>query len=209
MTYAELLQLVQDELENEETSFVTNIPNFVKAAEDDIYKNAQIHALRKEATGSLVASTSTLAIPSDFIAPYSLSVTSGTTVYYLLNREPDFIQEAYPGTTTTGRPKYYGILNEDNFTLGPTPDDTYTYSLHYFYKPASVVDDSETWVSINAPNALMYGTFIHAYAYLKGDADIMMYYRDEYLRALANLQVISEGRMRKDTYRRPNIRQDT
>lgn len=209
MTYAELTELIQEQLENEETSFVANIPNFVKSAEDDIFKNAQIPNLRKTATGNLTASTPYFTLPTDFLSSYSMSVTDTGTVYYLLNREPDFIREAFPSPTTEGRPKYYGLNNDTQFILGPTPSTTYAYELNYFYRPTSIVDDGTSWVGTNAPNCLMYGSFVHAYVYLKGDADVLQYYRDEYLRALANLQVITEGRMRKDTYRKPNMRQET
>ena len=209
MTYAELLQLVQDELETEETSFVANVPNFVRTAEDDIFKNAQIPDLKKTATGSLVASNEYLTLPSDFLAQYSFGVINAGVYSYLLNREPDFIREAYPSQATTGVPKYYGLYNSVSLIFGPTPASTYSYEFQYFYRPDSIVSTSTSWVGTNAPNALFYGTLVHAYTYLKGDADVMQMYRDEYLRAIANLQVITEGRMRKDTYRRPNIRQDT
>lgn len=209
MTYAELVELIQDELENEETSFVANIPNFVKAAEDDVYKNAQIPSLRTVATGTFTASDPLLTLPNDFLAPYALSVTSSGTVYFLMNREPDFMNEAYPTTSTTGRPKNYAIYNSTKIILGPTPDSNYSYSLQYYYHPETIVTASTTWLGTNAPNCLLYGSLVHGYTYLKGDGDVMQYYRDEFLRALANLQVITEGRMRKDTYRRPNLRQDT
>ena len=208
MNYADLTQLLQDTVETEETSFVTNIPNFVKTAEDDIYKNVQIPKLRKTSTAILTASNRYLALPSDFLSANSLAVTSSGTVYYLLNREADFIKEAYPVVDATGRPKYYGIFDVDTLILGPTPDSTYTVELSYYYHPESIVTASTTWIGDNAPNVLFYGSLVHAYTYLKGDGDVMQYYRDEYLRALANLQVLSEGRMRKDTYRRPNIRQE-
>jgi hypothetical protein len=177
-------------------------------AEDDIYANTQLPDLRKPSQGSLSTSNEYLSLPTDFLAPYSLAVIDDGTHYYLLNKEDEFIRAAYPSRTSTGRPKYYAVLDDDSFIVGPTPDEAYTVELHYYYKPTSIVSSSTSWLGDNAPNSLIYGSLLHGYIYMKGDDDMAKYYKDEYLRALSNLQILTEGRVRKDTYRQMNVRAD-
>ena len=209
MTYAELVANLQATLQTDEATFVAQIPDIVKSAESDIILNTQIPDLRKNSQGSLTTGNEYLSLPSDFVSQYSLAVVSGTNHVYLVNKEVDFMREVYPARTTTGTPRYYGVFDDDTFIVSPTPDANYVVELHYFYKPNSIVDDSTTWIGTNASNALLYGSLVHAYIFLKGDQDMMQYYRDEYLRALGNLQVITEGRLRKDTYRQMNTRTPT
>lgn len=207
MNYASLVTQIEEFLQNDESSFVSNIPNFVRQAEEDIYNNCQIPALRKPVSGSLTASNRFLSLPTDFISAYSLSITDSSVQYFLLNKEQDFMREAFPNPSTTGRPRYYAFFDKDSLIVAPTPLSSYAAELHYFYKPESIVTASTTWLGTNAPNALLYGALVQAYVYMKGDPELLQYYREEYLRALANLQVISEGRMRKDTYRVMNAKE--
>lgn len=206
MNYAELVTALQEYLLNDEDSFVTHIPDFVRSAEEDIYANTQLPDLRQPSQGTLTTNVEYLTLPTDFLAPYSLAVISSGSHYYLIQKEDDFIRAAYPTRATTGRPQYYALLDDDTLIIGPTPDAAYVVELHYFYKPTSIVSSSTSWLGTNAPNALLYGALMHGYGYMKGDQDMLAHYRQEYLRALANLQILTEGRVRKDTYRQMNVR---
>lgn len=204
MNYASLVTMMQEYLLNDEATFVTNIPNFVASAENDIYQNTQIPALRQASTASFTASNEYLTLPSDFLAPYSLAVVVSGTSTYLLEKEDDYIRAAYPTRATTGVPKFYAIIDDESLIVGPTPALAYTAELHYFFKPSSISVTSTSWLGDNAPNALLYGSLLHGYGYMKGDQDMLTYYQNEYTRALSNLQILTEGRVRKDTYRTPN-----
>jgi len=148
MNYVQLYQAIQDYSENTESLFVSNIPLFVKEAEERIYNSVQIPALRKNVTGNLTSGSKYLSCPDDYLATYSIAVINGTTgaYSYLLNKDVNFIREAYPTPTSTGTPKYYALFgsqysnaNELSFILGPTPDSAYSTELHYFYYPVSIV----------------------------------------------------------------------
>lgn len=206
MTYAELVELVQDYLEEAETSFVANIPTFVKLAEEEIYRRVQLKDLRKNSTSLLTPSSQYLGTPTDYLSSYSLAVNNGGTYEYLIHKDVNFIREAFPSTSTTGVPRYYAEFDDDTFILGPTPDDDYTVELHYYFRPTSIVTDSSSWVGTNAINALLFGTILQGYIYLKGDQDVIAAYKEKFETAIRDLTVLQEGRNNKDTYRTPNKR---
>ena len=157
MNYVQLYQAIQDYSENTESLFVSNIPTFVKQAEERIYNSVQIPALRKNVTGALTASNKYLSCPDDYLSTYSMAVIDTDTSYkYLLNKDVNFIREAYPTPTSTGLPKYYALFgsqysnaNELSFLVGPTPDSGYSVELHYFYYPVSIVQSAIS--GFNAP----------------------------------------------------------
>lgn len=208
MNYSELSQALQDYLETQETSFVSNIPNFVRQAEERIYRSVQIPELRKNATAITTTGSQYLARPSDFLSVFSLAVVDGSGNYsYLYDKDVNFIREAYPGPTTQGLPKYYAQFDGDqtgvtegNFILGPTPNSTYTVELHYYYDPPSIVTTGTSWLGNNAEAALLYGALVEAYTYLKGDADMLQNYRDRYAEAMSQLFGI-DVRSKRDDYR--------
>lgn len=208
MNYSELSQALQDYLETQETSFVSNIPNFVRQAEERIYRSVQIPELRKNATAITTTGNQYLARPSDFLSVFSLAVVDGSGNYsYLYDKDVNFIREAYPGPTTQGLPKYYAQFDGDqtgvtegNFILGPTPNSTYTVELHYYYDPPSIVTTGTSWLGDNAEAALLYGALVEAYTYLKGDADMLQNYRDRYAEAMSQLFGI-DVRSKRDDYR--------
>ena len=175
-TYAQLKQAIQDYTENDETSFVNNLPLFIRQAEERILKNVQLSLFRKNATASTTASNPYLAVPSDYLAPFSLSLRGADGDRFFIEfKDPSFVQTYTPDTTTTGEPKYYCVFDVDNFLLGPTPDTTYTAELHYFYRPLSLTagaEDGTTWLSENAEMAMLYGSLIEAYIYMKGEQDV-------------------------------------
>lgn len=208
MNYAQLTQALQDYLETTETSFVANIPMFVQQAEERIYRTVQIPELRKNATGTLTSGVPYLARPSDFLSVFSLAVIDGDGDYtYLYDKDVNFIREAYPRAATQGLPKYYAQFDGDqigtsegNFILGPTPDAAYSVELHYYYDPPSIVTTSTSWLGENAETALLYGSLVEAYTYLKGDADMLQLYTNRYNEAMMQLFGI-DLRSKRDDYR--------
>jgi len=207
MNYAELTAALQDYLETDETTFVTYVPTFVRQAEERIMRSVQIPELRKNATSSTTTNNQYVARPTDMLSVFSLAVVDGTGQYtYLYPKDVSFLREAYPTVTATGLPLYYAQFDGEDasdaghFLVAPTPDDTYTIELHYFYDPPSIVTSSTSWLGDNAESALLYGTLVEAYTFLKGDADLIKLYNERYKEALAELGGLAT-RTRKDSYR--------
>lgn len=207
MNYTELVAAIQDYTEYRETTFVANIPNFVRQAEERIYRAILIPELRKNSTTSIAAATKYVPRPSDFLAPFSLAVVNSSGEYsYLLDRDVSFIREAYPNPATQGTPRYYAQFDGDGdvsstgtFILGPSADADYTLELHYYFDPPSIVSEGTSWLGENAETALLYGSLIEAYTYMKGDADVMAQYEKQYASAMQNLSRLAR-RTVEDTY---------
>ena len=218
MNYTELVAAIEAYSENYDTSsggFVDNIPVFIEQAEQRIYNTVQIPSLRKNVTGVLTAGNKYLSAPNDYLATYSLALVknAGTALeeyFYLLNKDVNFIREAYPTPADTGAPYYYALFgpqlsypNELSFILGPTPDDSYTVELHYFYYPESIttVASGTTWLGDNFDTVLLYGSLLEADAFMKSDSDTITYHKDRYTEALALLKRLGDGLERGDAYR--------
>jgi hypothetical protein len=211
MNYAQLTAAIIAYTENQDTSFAAQIPTFVQQAEQRIYNTVQLANLRKNVTGTLSASNKYLACPGDFLSTYSLAVVDNTGAYtYLQNKDVNFIRQVYPNPTYTALPKYYALFgplstNEDELTfiLGPTPDAAYTVELHYYYYPESitVAANGQTWLGDNFDSALLYGSLVEAYTYMKGEADLMGFYNQKYVEALALLKNLGDAKQRGDAYR--------
>lgn len=216
MNYTELSQAIQDYTENNETTFVDNIPTFVRQTEERVYRSVMIPELRKNVTGSLTSGNKYLARPSDFLTVFSIAVIDGDGNYqYLIDKDVNFMREAYPSPTVTGLPKYYAQFDGDiiptsygNFILGPTPDAAYAVELHYFYDPPSIVDSGTSWLGENAEAVLLYGSLIEAYTFMKGDQDLAGTYAERYQAALMNLGML-DVRGKRDDYRDGQIRTGT
>jgi hypothetical protein len=216
MTYAQLVTAVEDYTQN--TFDTTTINTLIKQAEQRIYNTVQIANLRKNVTGVLSSGNKYLACPNDFLSTYSLAIypASGSGEYlYLLNKDVNFMREAYPNPATTGKPKHYAIfgpqstnVNELSFILGPTPDANYNAELHYYYYPESIVTASETWLGDNFDSALLYGTLCEAGVYMKSAPDDGMYkmYQERYVQAIALLKNLGDGKQRMDAYRDGQVR---
>jgi len=204
-TYAELKSAIQDYTQNTETSFVNNLPIFIRNAEERILKNVQLTLFRKNATANLTASNKYLAAPSDYLAPFSLSFTNDSSdKIFLEYKDVNFIQEFTPNPATTGFPRYYALFDVDNFIIAPTPDSSYAVELHYFYRPVSLTagaDGATTWLSTNAEVALLYGALIEAYTYMKGEPDIMQDYDKRFSEAVVALKNFGEAKEVTDAYR--------
>ena len=215
MNYTELSNAIQAYTENTEADFVANIPVFVEQAEQRIYNSVQFPSIRKNVTGSVSTSNKYLGCPSDFLAVYSMAVVDGTGAYeYLLNKDVNFIRQAYPVPTDTGLPRYYALfgsqsndVNELSFILGPTPDATYTVELHYYYYPQSIVTAGTTWLGDNFDSVLLYASLVEAYTYMKGETDMMQLYNQKFMEALALAKRLGDGMERQDAYRSGQFRQ--
>ena len=217
MNYAQLVVAVSDYTEN--TFPTVDMDTFIKQAEQRIYNTIQFPSLRKNVTGVTSPANKYLACPDDFLSSYSLAVienynTANANYTYLLNKDVNFIREAYPNPTDTALPKYYALFgpqssnaNELTFILGPTPDAVYRMELHYFFYPPSIVTAGTSWLGDNFDTVLLYGTLVEAYRYMKGEQDMMAYYDTAYKEALAMAKRLGDGLERQDAYRSGQYRQ--
>jgi len=213
MTYGELKQAIQDYTENDETTFVNNIPLMIRLAEERILKNVSLNLFQKNQFGNMTSSNEYLATPSDFLAPFSLSIDVDGDKEFLLFKDLDFVQSYTPDATTTGQPKYYAQFDVDNFIIAPTPDANYTVDIHYLYRPSSITagaDSGTTWLSDNAELALLYGSLVEAYIFMKGEPQMMQLYEQRMQESMARLKNLGEGQETTDEYRKgPVTRQRT
>lgn len=203
-TYGQLKQALQDYLETTETSFVNNLPLFIRMSEERILKNVQLSLFRKNVTANATIGNKYLAPPNDFLAPFSLSyMGDDNDKVFVEFKDVSFAQEYTPDSSTTGSPKYYAQFDNENFILSPTPDDNYVMELHYFYRPASLTagsDSGTTWISINAELTLFYGAMVEGYIFLKGDPDMMSIYDKRFQESLIGLKMLGEARQVTDEY---------
>jgi hypothetical protein len=183
------------------------IARFVQQAEQRIYNSIQFPALRKNVTGSSTVNNKYLATPVDWLATFSLARINADGSYeYLLNKDVNFIREAFPFPATTGAPTHYAIFDENTFILGPTPDASYSMELHYFYYPQSIVTAGTSWLGDNLDSLLLYGSLLEAASFMKSEADTVKNYMDRYNEAFTMAKQLGEGKDRQDMYRTPQIR---
>ena len=228
MNYSELSAAIQTYTENNfptitladssTVSSTTQINRIIKQAEQRIYNSVQFPFLRKNVTGTITSGNKYLSCPDDYLSSFSLAIYSGSGPYtFLLNKDVNFMREAYPTPTDTGTPKYYAlfgptvassiITNELSFILGPTPDATYSAELHYYYYPESITTAVTTWLGDNFDTVLLYGSLIEAYTFMKGESDMIGLYEGKYKEALALAKRLGDGLERQDAYRSGQFRQ--
>ena len=272
-TYTTLKTAIKDYTENQETTFVTHLVDFIKTTEERIFKSVDLDFFRKNVNGTTTNGNQFLAVPTDYLASFSLSIENSGTREFLLQKDVNFLQEYSPSTTATGTPKYYGLYDYQNFLLSPTPDAAYTAELHYYYRPESLTDSkvvltvssvsgtfvdnetitggtsgatttisealtsttsrivlpstdftvgetitggtsgatgtvvsttsdtTQTWLSENAPNAMLYGSLVEAYTFMKGEADVMKMYNDRFSESLIRMKDYAEARENADAYK--------
>ena len=208
-TYGELKQALQDYTENDETTFVNNLPLFIRLAEERILKSVQLNLFQKNQFGNMTSGNEYLAAPSDFLAPFSLSIDVDGDKEFLLFKDLDFVQSYTPDATTTGQPIYYAQFDVDNFIIAPTPDASYTVDIHYLYRPASLTsgaDSGTSWLSENAEITLLYGALIEAYTFMKGDPNLMQMYNQRYAEGVSRLKNLGEAQEPLDEYRYGKVR---
>ena len=219
MNYNDLFSQIQAYTENQfpatylangsTVSYTTQINTFIQQAEARIYNTVQIPSLRKNVTANCSSTTTYLACPNDYLSTYSMAVIGVDGSYtYLLNKDVNFIREAYPDPTSTGLPRYYALFgsrlndpNELSFMLGPKPNYNYGVELHYFYYPTSIVDAGTSWLGDNYSPALLYGSLVEAYSYMKGEPDLLAMYNTKYQEAMQQLNRLGTGLERNDAYR--------
>jgi hypothetical protein len=212
MTYNELVTAVEDYCEN--TFPTVDMNTMIKLAEQSIYNSVQIANLRKNMTGSLATNNKYLSAPNDFLSTYSFAVVDASGNYtYLLNKDVNFIREAYPNPTDSGLPQYYAIfgpssndVKELSFILGPTPDSNYTVELHFYYYPESIVTAGQTWLGDNFDSALFNATMVEAIRFMKGEADLVQLYQTELGKSMMLLKNLGDGKQRMDAYRDGQVR---
>jgi hypothetical protein len=218
MNYTQLSDAIQAYTENTEADFIAQIPVFVQQAEQRIYNSVQFPSLRKNMTGVVSTTTPYLSAPNDYLATYSLAVIDASGNYeYLLNKDVNFIRQAYPSASDVGLPKYYALFgptvssssisNELSFILGPKPDVNYEVELHFYYYPQSITTANTTWLGDNFDSVLLYGSLVEAYTYMKGESDMMQLYNQKYMEALALAKRLGDGMERQDAYRSGQYRQ--
>jgi hypothetical protein len=223
MNYTQLTAAICDYTQNFEQDFVANIPVFVQQAEQRIFNTVQFPSIRKNVTGVTSTNNKYLSCPNDFLAVYSLAVVDALGNYeFLLNKDVNFIRQAYPNPTSTAIPKYYAlfgpttsndpnpvITDELTFILGPTPNAVYNVELHYYYYPESisVAADGRTWLGDNFDSVLLYGSLVEAVTFMKGEADMVALYDGKYKEALGMAKRLGDGMERQDAYRSGQYRQ--
>ena len=212
MNYTQLTTAIEDYTEN--TFTANELATFVQNAEQRIYNTVQFAALRKNVTGSTTTGNKYVACPSDLLSVYSMAVVNGDGDYeYLLDKDVNFIRQAYPSPSDTGSPAYYALFgpqsnypNELTFILGPTPNGNYVIELHYFYYPESIVTAGTSWLGDNFDSVLLYGSLLEAYTFMKGEPDVLANYKARYDEALALAKQLGDGKERQDAYRNGQVR---
>lgn len=210
-TYSGLVDAIQAFTEVNETTFVENIPTFVQDTERLVNNTVQLPAFRRNVTGNVTDGFPYLTLPSDFLSTFSVAVMDagalGAEGYrYLLNKDVNYIREAFPYPGVTGTPQYYALFDNNTFLVGPTPDVEYNIELHYFAYPQSIVTAGTTWLSTNFPNVLLYGALTEAYLFLKGEADVLQSYQAKFQEAMGPLKQLGDGKDRQDNYRTTQVR---
>jgi hypothetical protein len=205
MTYAELKQAIKDYTENTETTFVANLPLFIRLAEERILKSVQLSLFRKNATANLSSGNKYLACPSDFLAPFSLSyVNAAGDKVFVDFKDVSFLQEYSQDSSVTGEPRYYAQFDVDYFIVAPTPETSFSVELHYMYRPQSITtlgESQSSWLSTNAEIILLYASLMEAYTFMKGEQDMMQYYMARFQESLIGLKQLGEAKETTDEYR--------
>jgi hypothetical protein len=214
--YATLVSTIQAYVENDfptspGTGGLTSteqIDTFIQQAEQRIYNSVQLLDLRKNVVGNTAAANKYLTVPTDWLANFSLATIDPTTgeYEYMLNKDVNYIREAFPYPSVTGKPTHYAMFDQNSYILGPTPDAVYQIELHYFYYPPSIVTAGTSWLGDNFDAVLLYGSILEAYTFMKGEQDVMAQYQNRYGEALAMIKQFGEGKNRQDMYRTPQVR---
>ena len=207
-TFTTLKTAIQDYTQNAETTFVSQLSRFIINAEERILKECQLDVFRKNVQGSVSSSNKYLTKPTDFLAPFSLSIISSSSNVFLLYKHVTFIQDYTPNPATTGEPMYYADWDDTTFVVAPTPDSGYTAELHYFYRPTSITAsaDGTSWLGTNAEDALLYGALVQAYIFMKGEPDVIQSYAQQFQTSVEALKTEGDGYDRMDAYRGGQLR---
>jgi hypothetical protein len=207
MNYAALVTAICNYTETTEQSFVANIPNFVNIAEERIYNTVQLPAIRRNVLSNTIIGLKYLQLPDDYLATFSLAVFDAAGAQqFLIDKDVNFIREAYPNPASQGIPKYFAQFDEATIIFGPTPDQAYQVELHEYYYPESIVTAGTSWVGDNFESVLLYGSLREAAVYQKGEADIIANYEQKYQESLMLLKLMGDGKERRTAYRDGQVR---
>ena len=209
-TFTTLKTAIQDYTQNTESTFVSQLSRFIINTEERILKECQLDIFRKSSQGSATSGNQYLSKPTDFLSQNSLSVINSSSKEFLLYKQVTALQDYTPNPTTTGTPKYYADWDSGTFLLAPTPDSNYTMELHYFYRPTSITasSDGTSWLGTNAELALLYGSLVEAYTFMKGEDNLLQVYNGRFQEALQWLKNLGEGLQTRDQYRYDRVRRD-
>jgi len=209
-TFTTLKTAIQEYTDNTESTFVGQLSRFIINAEERIFKECQLDVFRKSSQGTASSGNKFLTKPNDFLAPNSLSVINSSSNEFLLYKQVTALQDYTPNPDTTGTPKYYADWDDVSFLLSPTPDSNYTVELHYFYRPTSITasGDGTSWLGTNAELALLYGSLVEAYTFMKGEADLLQLYNARFQESLQWMKNLGEGLQTRDQYRYDRVRRD-
>tara|TARA_Y100001951_G_C11233405_1_gene235999 strand:+ start:27 stop:653 length:627 start_codon:yes stop_codon:yes gene_type:complete len=199
VNYTELKTNVNDICEQTFTD--DQLALFTKQAEQKIYATVSLPALRKNQTGSLTNGNKYLTMPSGFLYAYSLAIVSGSDYIYLLDKDSNFMREAYPNPATTGVPVHYAVFDQTSFIVGPTPNANFDAEIHFAYYPESIVTAGTTWLGTEFDSALLNGALMEAIRFQKGEPDVIATYEKMYLQSIALLKNLGDGKLREDAYR--------
>jgi hypothetical protein len=202
-TYTQLKSSIQEYTDNNETSFVSNLNRFIEAAEQRIFSTVDLEYFRKNASGAMTSGNQFLAMPTDYLASFSVSIENSGSKVFLLQKDVNFLQEAYDASSSTATPRFYAQFDANNFIVAPTPNSNYAVELHYYYRPASLTagaDSGTTWLSTNAPFALLFGSLVDAYLFMKGEPDLIQQYEKRFMDQLTRLKDYGEARENTDAY---------
>jgi hypothetical protein len=207
-TFTTLKTAIQEYTDNTESTFTGQLSRFIINSEERILKECQLDDFRKNVSGTATQSTKFLTKPTDFLAPFSLSAVNSSSNEFLLYKQVTFLQDYTPNPATTGTPKYYADWDEDTFLLAPTPDSNYAMELHYFYRPQSITasSDGTSWLGTNAELALLYGSLVEAYTFMKGEPDLLSLYNNRFQESLQWLKNLGEAQQTRDEYRYDRVR---
>ena len=202
-TNTTLTNAIKEYTENIETTFVNNIPNFIKNAEERILKLVELEYFRKNVTGTLSSGNKFLAVPDDYLGSISLSVINSSSHEFLLFKDVNYVQEFNPNPATTGVPRFYAYFDVDNFIVSPTPNANYSAELHYYYRPQSITatSDGTSWLGTNAPDTLLFGSLYEAYIFMKGEQEMLTLYNSRFVEAMSRLKNYGEATENTDAFR--------
>lgn len=207
MNYPQLRAVIQEYSQDFESSFVSNVDTFIRLAESRIALRVRLPNFRKDVTAALVAANNLLAVPTDFLAPDSLSlVIPAGGLWFVQNKDPEFLDECYPNQSQLGLPRFYAYLNETALKFAPAPDQPYVANMGYFYQPPSIVDASTTWLGDHFAHALVSGSLVEAAQFMKSEDNLFTRYQQAFEADLAMDLMYAKGRSKKDTREEPDRR---
>lgn len=209
MNYSELVTNIRGYTEVDSNVFPDSVINtFITMAENRILRDIDLDVFKREATANLIADSRFLPMPGNILTHRYIMITDDNGDQIFLDfRDTSFMKEYWPDYTETGVPKYYSVWDDETFYLAPTPASALSVQLGYIVRPEQLSStNTTTWVSTNAPEALLYACLIQAYSYTKGPMELVQYFENSYKQAIQGLGIEQQGRRRRDEYRDGMVR---